>query len=177
MNQIIEQLNTIAENEQKVYDAGYSEGLSDGGVSEADKQEIADMVIENLPIAEVVEADNPNPVSSDAVQREFCEFSEAYDGIINQAVITQGTFDNGDILSVEHNKDYHATENISELHIRIPSDSGICSISFKTVDSGDVTITIDGAKGYIGKAPDLEENGVTWELSIHNGVVVGGKVE
>ena len=176
MNQIIEQLNTIAENEQKVYDAGYSEGLSDGGVSEADKQEIADMVIENLPIAEVVEADNPNPVSSDAVSDEFIRFSGYYDDQIRQAVITQEEFYNGGTLDVQHNKDYHATEDISELHIRIMSGNDLCSITFKIVDSGDFVIDFMGVNGYIGKAPDFK-NGETWELSIHNGVVVGGKAE
>ena len=176
MNQIIEQLNTIAENEQKVYDAGYSEGLSDGGVSEADKQEIADMVIENLPIADVVEADNPNPVSSDAVSNEFGRFSEAYDDIINQAVVRQEIFYNDAILDVEHNKDYHAVEDISELHIRIMSGNDLCSITFKIIDSGDFVIDFMGVNGYIGKAPDFK-NGETWELSIHNGIVVGGKVE
>ena len=35
MNQIIEQLNEIAENEQKVYDAGYNDGKVEGGYNEA----------------------------------------------------------------------------------------------------------------------------------------------
>lgn len=88
----------------------------------------------------------------------------------------QKTFYNGDLLSVKHNFDYHAYEDISNLAIIIPSSNILCSVMFKTADSGTVTISIDGAKGYIGKAPDLEENGVTWELSIHNGIIASGKV-
>jgi hypothetical protein len=86
------------------------------------------------------------------------------------------TFGDGEHFVVENNKDYHADDYIATLTIVIPDDNILCSLMFTTVDSGTVQITIDGAKGYIGKAPDLEENGVTWELSIHNGIIASGKV-
>lgn len=117
-----------------------------------------------------------NPVSSVAVQNEFQEFAEYYDDRVNALVVKQENFYNGNLLSVKHNFDYHAIEDISNLNIVIPDGNILCSIMFKTADSGTVTISIDGVKGYIGKAPDLEENGVTWELSIHNGIIASGKV-
>ena len=108
------------------------------------------------------------------MQREFTEFSIAYDGIINQAVVTQEYFDNDTTLDVKHNKDYHANEDISDLLIRI-STNILCSVSFKIVDSGDFNIELMGVNGYIGKAPDFK-NGETWELNIHNGIIASGKV-
>jgi hypothetical protein len=120
--------------------------------------------------------DSTNPVSSKAVQNEFQKFAEAYDDRVNELVVKQENFYNGDLLSVKHNFDYHSNKDISNLTIIIPSSEILCSIMFKTADSGSVTIKIDGVKGYVGKAPDLEENGVTWELSIHNGIIAAGKV-
>lgn len=141
-----------------------------------DVQNIVNQVIATLPIEQEVN-DSTKPVSSVGVKNEFKKFSNAYDGIIKQAVVTQEYFDNDTVLIVENNKDYHANEDISSLDMRISSISEcICSVTFKIVDSGDFNIGILGCTGYIGKAPDFK-NGETWELSIHNGIVVGGKVE
>ena len=120
------------------------------------------------------------PVSSVAVKNELLLFSSAYDDIIEQAVVTREDFyDSATIdqatLDVQHNKDYHAVEDITNLLIRISSDEILCSVMFKIVDSGDFDIEIMGCQGYIGKAPDFK-NGETWELSIHNGIVASGKV-
>lgn len=120
--------------------------------------------------------DSENPVSSKAVKEEFYLFSNAYDDRFKQLTVSQVDFYNGGSLKLENNKDYHTTDAISDLDIAIPDGNILCSVMFKTADSGTVTIRIDGAKGYIGKAPDLEENGVTWELSIHNGIIASGKV-
>lgn len=112
-------------------------------------------------------------ITQDALEKEFQEFSSAYDQIINNAVITQEEFNDYSVLHLEHNKDYHANGDISDLNIHI--GSGISSVMFKIVDSGDFNIKIIGCSGYIGKAPDFK-NGETWELSIHNGIIASGKV-
>lgn len=117
--------------------------------------------------------DSTNPVSSVAVKNEFGKFSNAYDEIIRQAVVTQEYFYNGDTIITAHNKDYHASEDIANLTIQI--GTGISSVMFKIVDSGDFNIEFMGVNGYIGKAPDFK-NGETWELSIHNGIIASGKV-
>lgn len=117
--------------------------------------------------------DSTNPVSSKAVKNEFGRFSNAYDEIIRQAVVTQEYFYNGDTIITAHNKDYHASEDITNLTIQI--GTGISSVMFKIVDSGDFNIEIMGCNGYIGKAPDFK-NGETWELNIHNGIIASGKV-
>jgi hypothetical protein len=120
--------------------------------------------------------DSENPVSSVAVKNEFSRFVDYYDEKIERAVVIQKTFGDGEHFVVENNKDYHADDYIATLTIVIPDDNILCSLMFTTVDSGTVNITLDGVKGYIGKAPDLDENGVTWELSIHNGIIASGKV-
>ena len=140
-----------------------------------DVQNIVNQVIATLPIEQKVN-DSTNPVSSRAVKNEFSVFSNAYDQIIKQATVSQEEFDNDSVLIVENNKDYHATEDISSLDMRISSiGECICSVTFKIVDSGDFDIGILGCNGYIGKAPDFK-NGETWELNIHNGIIASGKV-
>lgn len=137
-----------------------------------DVQNIVNQVIATLPIEQEVN-DSTNPVSSVAVKNEFGRFSNAYDEIIRQAVVTQEYFYNGDTIITAHNKDYHASEDITNLTIQI--GTGISSVMFKIVDSGDFNIEFMGVNGYIGKAPDFK-NGETWELSIHNGIIASGKV-
>lgn len=148
-------------------------------LSDEDIEKIAQVLLENLTIEQQVN-DSENPVSSIAVKNEFGRFSNVYDEIIRQAVVTQEYFYDSDTISnatldVAHNKDYHASEDISNLLIRIPSDNIFCSVMFKIVDSGDFNIEIMGCNGYIGKTPDFK-NGETWELNIHNGIIASGKV-
>lgn len=126
--------------------------------------------------------DSEKPVSSKAVKAEFNLFSNAYDDRFEQLTVSQRDFGNGDTIVLENNKDYHANDKISNLNIVIPDGNILCSLMFTTVGKDEngkdlpIKIDITGCKGYIGKAPDLEVNDVTWELSIHNGIIASGKV-
>jgi hypothetical protein len=84
-------------------------------------------------------------------------------------------FSSGETITVENNKSYIANDAISELTLVYPTDDFICHLSFTLASEGTITITLPESK-YIGEVPTFA-NGETWELSIRNGVVVGGKAE
>ena len=85
------------------------------------------------------------------------------------------TFGNGATITVENNTIYTATEEISTLTIIYPETKFMCYFDFTLATEGDITITLPESK-YIGAKPTFA-NGETWEMSIRNGVVVGGKAE
>ncbi len=84
------------------------------------------------------------------------------------------TFHDGETISLTDNTEYKAAEPISTLTLTYPTNDFICSLYFTLASSGTITVTLPESK-YIGETPDFK-NGETWELSIKNGVVVGGKV-
>ena len=77
-------------------------------------------------------------------------------------------------LGLSDNTEYVASEPISTLTVTYPETDFLCSLYFTLASEGDITITLPESK-YIGETPEFK-NGETWELSIKNGVVVGGKV-
>lgn len=83
-------------------------------------------------------------------------------------------FVNGDEVLLSDNTEYIASEPISVLNLVYPEGDFICSLYFTLASEGDITITLPESK-YIGEVPEFK-NGETWELSIKNGVAVGGKV-
>lgn len=80
----------------------------------------------------------------------------------------------GTVVLLDNNKEYIATEPMDNLIIGYPEGDFICSLYFTLASSGTITVTLPESK-YIGDVPNFK-NGETWELSIKNGVVVGGKV-
>lgn len=85
------------------------------------------------------------------------------------------SFANNATITLADNTEYIASENISNLTIIYPESNFICSLTFTTASDGIIYIDLPDSK-YLGKAPTFE-NGETWELSIKNGVVVGGVVK
>lgn len=84
-------------------------------------------------------------------------------------------FASGEVVWCYNNTFYQATEPIKHLELvydELPDF--ICSLYFTLASEGDITIILPESK-YIGAAPTFS-NGETWELSIRNGVIVGGKV-
>lgn len=75
---------------------------------------------------------------------------------------------------VSDNTEYSGA-NISKLAIEYPDGDFECYISLTFAQEGDITVTLPESK-YIG-TPPVFANGEHWELSIKNGVVVGGKAE
>ena len=84
-------------------------------------------------------------------------------------------FGDGETITVENNTMYTASTEISTLRIVYPDTNFICHFDFTISAEGDVTIILPESK-YIGEEPTFE-NDETWEVSIRNGVVVGGRVE
>ena len=87
------------------------------------------------------------------------------------------SFNNGDTITVEDNTIYTTTDTINNLTILYPTGTFICSFIFTVGDltQGAISFPTNDSK-YIGKAPDLTEAGVKWELNIHNGIIAAGKV-
>lgn len=84
------------------------------------------------------------------------------------------TLANNSVNVVSDNTEYTGA-NISKLAIEYPDGDFECYISLTFAQEGDITVTLPESK-YIGKPP-VFANGEHWELSIKNGVVVGGKAE
>lgn len=82
---------------------------------------------------------------------------------------------NGSTITLQDNCDYYSDTPITSLTIKYPSGDFISSVSFTLADAGSINISLPESK-CIGTAPAFA-NGETWELSIKNGVVVGGLVE
>ena len=80
----------------------------------------------------------------------------------------------GTVVLLDDNKEYIATEPMDNLIIGYSEGDFFASLYFTLASSGTITVTLPESK-YIGEVPDFK-NGETWELSIKNGVVVGGKV-
>ena len=95
--------------------------------------------------------------------------------IINIGGAKEVTFSDGETITVENNTIYTATTSINTLTIVYPDDKFMCYFDFTLASEGDITITLPESK-YIGTKPTFA-NGETWEMSIRNGVVVGGKAE
>lgn len=85
--------------------------------------------------------------------------------------ITSSSFTNG-TLSVVDGAEYRASENINNLTIVYPQNDFECWIKFTTAIEGEITIILTESK-YIGSIPNFS-NGEIWELSIKDGVVIGG---
>lgn len=173
-------------------------------LTEADIQKIAEALLDNLIIDNKVEQDSQNLITSGAVHNEFTRFSIAYDQIIDEhkdeAVSEANEYtdekitnivsllqqiedkrqavSNGATITVADNTSYYALAPINNLTIVYPSSDFICHLKFTVGvdDNGNYNIALPIDSKYIGKTPDFQV-GETWELSIHNGVVVGGKVE
>lgn len=82
------------------------------------------------------------------------------------------TFKDTDVIKVLDNTEYIASGEISTLTIEYPETDFICSLEFSTKEEGDITIILPQSK-YIGEVPTFK-NGEIWELSIKNGIVIGG---
>lgn len=80
----------------------------------------------------------------------------------------------GTTLLIEDNTEYRLT-NVSNLTINYPSGNFECWFRITTAASGTINIHLPTSQ-YIGEAPDLEKNGITYELSIKDGVVIGAEV-
>ena len=85
------------------------------------------------------------------------------------------TIADGETITVSDNTTYVALGEINNLTVIYPNTSFLCSLHFTLASDGNITITLPESS-YIGGTPEFA-NGETWELSIKNGVVVGGKVE
>lgn len=94
----------------------------------------------------------------------------------DEPIVKYVDFSDGEVLHVENNTVYTANYPINTLILDgYPTEAFICSVIFTTNETGIIEVELPSS-GYIGKVPDLEENGVTWELSIHNGIIAAGKV-
>lgn len=109
------------------------------------------------------------------IEKVNSQHAQAMINVVEQCTVKQEAFtDNFDIY-LEDNTVYTAQEPISNLIIEYPPDDFISSLIFTLADEGDITISLPESK-YIGKPPTFA-NGETWELSIRNGIVIGGKAE
>ncbi len=95
---------------------------------------------------------------------------------VDQIKITYNEFNNNDTITLKTNNIYISSNNINTLTIKYPPDDFISSVIFTTADEGDIIIALPDTSKYIGEMP-IFRYGETWELNIHNGVVVGGIVE
>lgn len=107
------------------------------------------------------------------VDSQICELDTVVDTKADKTACI--TFTDGETLTVSDNTAYVADGAISTLTIEYPDTDFLCSFEFTTADEGDITITFPESK-YIGEVPTFK-NGETWELSIKNGIVVGGMAE
>lgn len=89
--------------------------------------------------------------------------------------IKREAFTDGATIAAQDNTVYIAENPINSVAITYPDTAFICSFIFTLAAEGDVTVTLPASQ-YIGKTPTFA-NGETWELSIHNGIVAGGKAE
>ena len=70
----------------------------------------------------------------------------------------------------------YTIDEVSNLSITYPEGNFICSLTFTTVSEGIIDIRLPDSSKFIGEELTFK-NGETWELSIKNGVVVGGVVK
>lgn len=102
--------------------------------------------------------------------RELVKLSaDTVDGKTEYSVINDNS-----TVTLTNNTEYTGA-NISKLAIEYPKGDFECYISLTFAQEGDITVTLPESK-YIG-TPPVFANGERWELSIKNGVVVGGKAE
>ena len=85
------------------------------------------------------------------------------------AQITSGTS-----ITLADNTEYRLA-NVSNLTINYPLGNFECWLRITTAASGTINISLPTSQ-YIGEAPDLTQHGVTFELSIKDGVVIGAEV-
>lgn len=76
-------------------------------------------------------------------------------------------------ITLQDNTEYIGN-NINRLTLVYPNSDFECSIMLTFANEGNISITLPTSQ-YIGAVP-LFSNGTTWELSIKNGIVVGGEV-
>ena len=69
----------------------------------------------------------------------------------------------------------YTIDEVSNLSITYPEGNFLCSLTFTTASSGVVEVKLPVGSKFIGEKLTFD-NGETWELSIKNGVVVGGAV-
>lgn len=93
----------------------------------------------------------------------------------SEASVKRKSFSDGAVITAEDNTEYIAEAPINNLTVIYPETDFLCSFSFTLSDDGDIAITLPESK-YIGGAPEFA-NGENWELSIKNGIVVGGRAE
>ena len=86
------------------------------------------------------------------------------------------SFANNATINLADNTEYIASEEISYIDISYPEGNFLCSLTFTTASSGVVEVKLPVGSKFIGKKLTFD-NGETWELSIKNGVVVGGDVK
>lgn len=82
---------------------------------------------------------------------------------------------NGDSIVLANNTVYYAPNKINSLTVKYPNGDFLSNIEFTLASEGEITIVFPESK-YIGTVPTFA-NGETWEISIKNGVVIGGLVE
>lgn len=85
------------------------------------------------------------------------------------AQVTSGTD-----ITLADNTEYRLT-GVTNLTMHYPSGNFECWFRITTAASGTINIHLPTSQ-YIGEAPDLEKNGITYELSIKDGVVIGAEV-
>jgi hypothetical protein len=86
------------------------------------------------------------------------------------------SFANGAVLTLTDNTAYTASGAVSSLTIQYPSGHFEALVQFTTAASGAVNITLPATSKYIGTPPTFG-NEETWELSIRDGIVIGGLAE
>ena len=77
----------------------------------------------------------------------------------------------GTTLAVQDNREYYLTD-VRNLTVTYPSGQFECWIKLTTAATGTVTISFPASQ-YLGGAPDLSQNGMTFEISIKDGIIVG----
>ena len=129
---------------------------------------------------QAAEAGQNADASMQAASNASSEAQSAYSlanearSVAEQSVIHYSNFRNGDTVYLYNNSIYTANTPITEAHFT--ESYGMSMVSFTTADSGDISITFDESFKFIGGAPKFK-NSETWEISINDGVVVGGLVE
>lgn len=97
-----------------------------------------------------------------------------------QLVPTNVTLVNNSTVALVDNSQYFGT-NITDIEFTYPQGDFEVYIlmTFADTNSGSITVTLPAETQYIGDFPSsfANHNGETWELSIKNGIVVGGQVE
>ena len=94
-------------------------------------------------------------------------------GYTPQAVSMKVT--TGTEIALVDNTEYRLTD-VTTLTLTYPTGDFECWMRLTFAESGNITVTLPADTKYIGTAPDLSNNGETWELSFKDKVLAAQKV-